>query len=80
MTSVFAVWLASDRTRKNKKEQERTPLTLEQILDQLTRCGCKAGCPVCVGPPMEVGDSGKQGVVRLLEHALAVKWDKAMAE
>lgn len=48
-------------------------------LDHVAGCGCAAGCPVCVGPSMEVGNSGKQGVVRLLEHALAVKWDKSEA-
>jgi len=34
-------------------------------------CPCKAGCPSCVGPPMEVGPDGKAGVMRLLEYMLA---------
>jgi DEAD/DEAH box helicase domain-containing protein len=35
-------------------------------------CPCPAGCPSCVGPPMEVGDDGKEGVLKLLEYMLAV--------
>jgi len=35
-------------------------------------CPCPAGCPSCVGPPMEVGDNGKAGVLKLLEYMLAV--------
>jgi len=38
----------------------------------LTACPCPAGCPSCVGPPMEVGDDGKAGVIKLLEYMLAV--------
>ena len=34
-------------------------------------CPCKSGCPSCVGPPMEVGPEGKDGVLRLLEYMLA---------
>jgi len=31
-----------------------------QAADELvTNCGCKAGCPSCIGPPLEVGDVGK---------------------
>lgn len=32
-----------------------------QAADELlTHCGCKAGCPSCIGPPLEVGDAGKR--------------------
>ena len=34
-------------------------------------CPCKAGCPSCVGPPLEVGVGGKEGVVKLLDYMLA---------
>ena len=36
-------------------------------------CPCPAGCPSCVGPPMEIGDNGKAGVLKLLEYMLAVE-------
>jgi DEAD/DEAH box helicase domain-containing protein len=44
----------------------------EASLLHVTHCPCSDGCPACVGPPMEVGDGGKQGVVKLLEYMLAV--------
>lgn len=34
-------------------------------------CPCPAGCPSCVGPPMEVGADGKDGVIKLLDYILA---------
>ncbi len=44
----------------------------EACLDHVKRCGCEAGCPTCVGPPMEVGETGKSGVVTLCQYTLAV--------
>ncbi len=35
----------------------------------ITKCGCLAGCPSCVGPNLEVGEHGKSGVLRLLDLA-----------
>lgn len=29
-------------------------------------CGCKAGCPACVGPAGETGEMGKKVALRLL--------------
>ncbi|MBK7141202.1 MAG: DEAD/DEAH box helicase [bacterium] len=40
--------------------------------DHINRCECYSGCPTCVGPPMEVGDGGKAGTVKLLEYMLAL--------
>jgi DEAD/DEAH box helicase domain-containing protein len=37
--------------------------------DLITKCGCLAGCPSCVGPNLEVGEHGKASVLRLLELA-----------
>ncbi len=37
--------------------------------DLVTKCGCLAGCPSCVGPNLEVGEHGKASVLRLLELA-----------
>ena len=31
-------------------------------------CGCRIGCPACVGPPEEVGPLGKETAVKILEH------------
>ena len=44
----------------------------ESCLEHVRKCPCPSGCPSCVGPPMEVGDNGKSGVVKLLEYMLAV--------
>ena len=43
----------------------------ESCLDHVRKCPCASGCPACVGPPMEVGDGGKDGTVKLLEYMLA---------
>lgn len=39
-------------------------------LDQVEKCPCQGGCPSCVGPEMEVGESGKSGTVKLLKWML----------
>ena len=44
----------------------------EACREQARKCACEAGCPVCVGPPMEVGDRGKEGVLKLVDYMLAV--------
>ncbi|MCB2201730.1 DEAD/DEAH box helicase [bacterium] len=44
----------------------------EACRDQIEKCKCGSGCPVCVGPSMEVGQRGKEGVLKLLEYMLAV--------
>jgi DEAD/DEAH box helicase domain-containing protein len=35
--------------------------------DLITKCGCVAGCPSCVGPALEIGEQGKAAALRLLE-------------
>jgi len=35
-------------------------------LELVSQCGCETGCPSCVGPNTEVGERGKEGVVRIL--------------
>ncbi|MFZ5979616.1 MAG: DEAD/DEAH box helicase [Candidatus Zixiibacteriota bacterium] len=44
----------------------------EASLQAVRKCPCPSGCPTCVGPPMEVGDDGKDGVIKLLEYMLAL--------
>ena len=39
--------------------------------DSVTSCGCEAGCPSCVGPPLEVGESGKSIALGLVNWSLA---------
>ncbi len=35
----------------------------------IEQCSCRAGCPSCVGPEMEIGPHGKRGAVELLRFA-----------
>ncbi|UCE25279.1 MAG: DEAD/DEAH box helicase [Candidatus Zixiibacteriota bacterium] len=44
----------------------------ESCREHVKKCACTDGCPTCIGPPMEVGEGGKEGVVRLLDYMLAV--------
>lgn len=37
-------------------------------LDLVNLCACETGCPSCVGPPGELGTSGKTGARALLEY------------
>ncbi len=43
----------------------------ESCRDHIRKCACLNGCPTCVGPPMEVGEGGKEGVLKLLDYMLA---------
>jgi DEAD/DEAH box helicase domain-containing protein len=43
----------------------------ESCRDHIRKCACSDGCPTCVGPPMEVGEGGKDGVLKLLDYMLA---------
>ncbi len=36
----------------------------------ITQCVCKTGCPSCVGPPLEVGKTGKEFALKLLDYLL----------
>jgi DEAD/DEAH box helicase domain-containing protein len=44
----------------------------ESCREHVRSCPCDAGCPTCVGPPLEVGDDGKEGALKLLQYMLAV--------
>ncbi|MBN1213153.1 MAG: DEAD/DEAH box helicase [candidate division Zixibacteria bacterium] len=44
----------------------------EASLQHIRKCPCADGCPTCIGPPLEVGDGGKEGVIKLLEYMLAL--------
>jgi DEAD/DEAH box helicase domain-containing protein len=46
---------------------------LQGALDLVRSCPCNAGCPSCVGPLGEVGESGKQNARRLLDALLPRK-------
>lgn len=44
----------------------------EASLQHIRKCPCDDGCPTCIGPPLEVGEGGKEGVIKLLEYMLAL--------
>ena len=44
---------------------------LEVALELITQCECGSGCPSCVGPALEVGETGKKGALKLIEIAMA---------
>jgi len=44
---------------------------LEVARELISRCGCDSGCPSCVGPALEVGESGKKSALELIEIAMA---------
>jgi len=44
----------------------------ETSWEHIKKCPCTDGCPTCIGPPMEVGERGKKGVIKLLEYLLAL--------
>jgi DEAD/DEAH box helicase domain-containing protein len=44
---------------------------LRAAMSLISGCGCKEGCPSCVGPAMEIGGYGKPGALKLAEFALA---------
>jgi DEAD/DEAH box helicase domain-containing protein len=43
----------------------------ESAREHVYKCPCSSGCPACVGPPMEVGEHGKEGTLKLLDYMLA---------
>jgi DEAD/DEAH box helicase domain-containing protein len=34
----------------------------------ITECVCKNGCPSCIGPPLEVGKTGKQSALKIISY------------
>jgi DEAD/DEAH box helicase domain-containing protein len=45
-------------------------LLIEAALDLTKACQCEAGCPSCVGPLNEIGQSGKRVAIALLNNIL----------
>jgi len=41
---------------------------LAAALEVVRGCGCRGGCPACVGPPEEVGPLGKETATAILSH------------
>ncbi len=56
-------------TEKLYRESDKL---FESAIDHVRKCPCKSGCPSCVGPSLEVGETGKDTVIKLLEYMLAV--------
>ena len=44
---------------------------LRAARDLVQQCSCPSGCPSCVGPALETGESAKQATLRILEAGLA---------
>ena len=42
-------------------------ILLEAAKDLIEGCGCKSGCPSCVGPAIEAGPEGKMTCLKLIE-------------
>ncbi|MBL7095318.1 DEAD/DEAH box helicase [candidate division KSB1 bacterium] len=38
----------------------------------ILECPCKAGCPSCIGPALEVGELGKESSLKLLERVINI--------
>ena len=45
-------------------------MLLEKALQVVRDCGCRQGCPSCVGPVGEIGEDGKETAVYLLKELL----------
>jgi DEAD/DEAH box helicase domain-containing protein len=43
---------------------------LEVARELITGCTCESGCPSCVGPSLEIGETGKKSALKLLELAM----------
>jgi len=44
---------------------------LEIARELISGCACESGCPSCVGPALEVGESGKRSALKLIGIAMA---------
>ena len=44
---------------------------LEVAREMIAECGCESGCPSCVGPSLDVGETGKKGAMLLIKVAMA---------
>ncbi|MBI1851087.1 MAG: DEAD/DEAH box helicase [Planctomycetes bacterium] len=54
-----------------ERTYELWPEVLGAVREQVERCACRRGCPSCVGPPGEVGPSGKEVALELLRTLAA---------
>jgi len=50
------------------KVYEMDSIIWKAAAELVGNCECKAGCPSCVGPPLEVGDVGKKVARRLVKE------------
>jgi len=51
-----------------KKVYEMQDRIWRSVLALIEECHCEKGCPSCVGPPVEVGSSGKRSALMLLKE------------
>lgn len=51
----------------SKKIFQLDKTILKTILEHITVCPCKDGCPACIGPPLEAGLFGKKSAIKILK-------------
>lgn len=51
----------------------------EAAISLISGCTCKAGCPSCTGPSLEVGAHGKRGALKLARMALDANYTETTA-
>lgn len=54
----------------SEKAYQMQELLLEHALKIAEGCGCETGCPSCVGPAIEVGETGKRDACAILKELL----------
>jgi DEAD/DEAH box helicase domain-containing protein len=54
----------------SEKLYELHPTLLKAAKELVEQCRCESGCPSCVGPVLEVGETGKQSTLKILEAGL----------
>jgi DEAD/DEAH box helicase domain-containing protein len=52
----------------SRKVFEMRNTVWESALSLITECSCEHGCPSCVGPPVEVGSTGKESALLVLRE------------
>lgn len=55
-----------------KKVYEMQERIWRSVLALIQECPCEKGCPSCVGPPVDVGSSGKRSALMILNELVGV--------
>ena len=57
--------LLDEESRKVFEMRETVWRSARRLVEE---CSCERGCPSCVGPPVEVGATGKESALVMLRH------------